>query len=512
QAGLGLIVDIVPNHMAVGSGGNAWWQDVLRSGPASRYAAYFDINWAPADPSLRGKVLAPFLGRSYGEALAAGEIRLATGQDGTPLIRYFDNAFPIDPKDFPEITAFGIEAYDPGSTEGLARLHRLLERQNYRLAWWGTAGDEINWRRFFDINGLAGLRIELPEVFEATHAKLFQLYAEGLFDGVRVDHVDGLSDPPGYCRRLRGRLRELEPQRPPHAPKGPAYLVVEKILGAGEKLPANWDVDGTSGYDFMNSVSLLQHDGEAAPVLGSLWASISGRPAAFESEEVLARRQILKRGFDAQLEATAAALHRLARLHPITRDLTAASIRRALVALLAGFPVYRGYGAGERRSASDDAAFARALSAAKHDNPRALHPVLDMLDHWLGGDTNDAPGRDLRRVAGTRFQQLSAPVAAKAVEDTAFYRYGRLLSRNDVGFEAGRLGTCPSRFHDDCQARREQFPAAMLATATHDHKRGEDVRARLAVLSEFPEEWEETVRRWMQGTARHRAGGESIGP
>jgi (1->4)-alpha-D-glucan 1-alpha-D-glucosylmutase len=512
-AGLGLIVDIVPNHMAVGGSDNEWWLDVLRHGPASRYAGFFDIDWNPADPSLRNKLLAPFLGQAYGEALRAGELRLAEDAGGAPIICYFDNAYPVAPSDHPEIAALGHAAYDPATEDGRARLHRLLERQHYRLAWWGTAGDEINWRRFFDINGLAGLRIERPEVFEATHATLFRLFAEGWIDGMRVDHVDGLTDPPGYCRRLRARLEALTAERPPSAPAAPPYIVVEKILGAGEAIPTDWGVDGTSGYDFMDQVSAVQHDKEAEQSLAFFWSAVSGRPADFATEEALARRQILERAFDAQLESTASSLHRLARLDPLTRDTTQPAIRRALVALLAHFPVYRTYNAGAARSPGDQAAFARALAAAKADAPISLHPVLDHIDRWLGGEDPVRPGAAVRQASTRRFQQLSAPVAAKAVEDTAFYRYGRLLSRNDVGFEARRLGAEPAEFHAANAARAEKFPDALLATATHDHKRGEDVRARLAVLSEIPDAWQTAVERWMKANAAHRRpAGTSPGP
>ncbi|WP_204848366.1 malto-oligosyltrehalose synthase [Rhodopila globiformis] len=350
------------------------------------------------------------------------------------------------------------------------------------------AGDEINWRRFFDINGLAGLRIEDPKVFEETHATLFRLYTDGLIDGFRIDHVDGLSDPPGYCRRLRKRLDELAPDRR-------AYLVVEKILGAGEALPTDWGIDGTSGYDFMNEVSAVQHAESGAAVLTRLWHDLTHRPADFEREEVAARREILQRNFEAQLVAVTAALHRLARSDVATRDISAAAIRRALVALLAHFPVYRGYDAGAKRSDMDQAAFARALMAAKAAAPASAHAVLDHLNRWLGGEDGDPETLALRKLAGTRFQQLSAPVAAKAVEDTAFYRYGRLLSRNDVGFDAARLGCSIADFHAAAARRLETFPDSMLATATHDHKRGEDLRARLAVISEMPEAWEDFVRR-----------------
>ncbi len=488
-AGLGLIVDIVPNHMAVGGSDNAWWSDVLRHGRDSRYAKFFDVDWETVDETLHGKVLAPFLGKPYGEALAGGEILLKQTAAGEPVIDYYGNQFPVDPADYADIATRGLGSYDPATPGGQAQLHGLLERQHYRLAWWGTAGDEINWRRFFDINGLAGLRTEEPEVFEETHTTLFRLYTEGLIDGFRIDHVDGLSDPPGYCRRLRQRLDELEPLRPEEAARGRAYIVVEKILGAGETLASDWAIDGTSGYDFMNEVSALQHDAASTEPLEALWHAASQRTASFENEEVPARIEILERGFEAPLRSVTATLHRIARSDLATRDVSAPAIRRALIALLSHFPVYRGYNAGGQRTQLDQAAFAKALSAAKQASPKSIHVVLDHIDRWLGGEDGSPHLHDLRQVAATQFHQLSAPVAAKSVEDTAFYRYGRLLSRNDVGFDAGRLGSTIEEFHQACLGRLRNFPDAMLATATHDHKRGEDLRARLAVLSEIPEAW-----------------------
>ncbi len=502
--GLGLIVDIVPNHMAVGRE-NPWWQDVLRHGRASRHGDVFDIDWHPDNPLLDGKVLLPVLGKPYGEALADGELRLARGELGAEA-RYFDNRFPIRPEDEPEIAGLGLDAYDPGDDAGRARLHRLLERQHYRLAFWRTAADEINWRRFFDINELAGVRVEETRVFEATHATLFRLYAEGLIDGMRVDHVDGLSDPRGYCRRLRARLADLESGRPAGAPPGPAYLVVEKILGVGEHLAEDWEVDGTSGYDFMDAVSAVQHDPDAAPALSALWAALSGRSPDFKPEEVAARREILDSGFAAQLDAAVGALHRVALLDPATRDVSRPAIRRALTELLAHFPAYRSYAAADQCPSGDEAAFARALESARSRGP-ARPEMMRLIVSWLR-----APDNPARRVAATRFQQLSAPVAAKAVEDTAFYRYGRLLSRNDVGFDAARLGSEPAEFHRLALERRAHFPDSMLATATHDHKRGEDVRARLAVLSECPEAWESALRTWMERNRRHRAAPDAPSP
>ncbi len=507
---LGLVVDIVPNHMAVGPQ-NPWWQDVLRLGRASPHGDVFDIDWRPDNPLLDGKVLVPVLGKPYGEALADGELRLAHGAAGLEA-RYFDNIFPIRPEDEAEAAALGLAAYDPAEPAGRARLHRLLERQHYRLAFWRTAADEINWRRFFDINELAGIRVEIPRVFEATHATLFRLYAEGLIDGMRVDHVDGLSDPRGYCRRLRARLTALERDRPSNAPLGPAYLVVEKILGVGERLAEDWQVDGTSGYDFMDAVSAVQHDPAAAAALSALWAALSGRPGAFEPEEVAARHEILDSGFAAQFDSAVGALHAVALHDPATRDVSRPAIRRALTALLAHFPAYRSYARNPEDAQGDagrqDAAvFARALEGASAAPGLARPDVMRLIVAWLS-----KPDSPARRVAATRVQQLSAPVAAKAVEDTAFYRYGRLLSRNDVGFEAARLGMQPAAFHRLSQERRAHFPDSMLATATHDHKRGEDVRARLAVLSECPGEWGATLRGWMAANARHRTTGEAPTP
>ena len=339
-ARLGLIVDIVPNHMAAGGVENPWWADVLRNGRDSRYATYFDIDW---DGS--GKVLAPFLGQPYGEALRDGTITLAREGD-EPVIQYYDNHFPIRPQDHAEVVSAQSDAFDPETMVGRQRLHRLLERQHYRLAWWRSAGDAINWRRFFDINGLVALRMEDAAVFEATHGTLLRLYQQGLIDGMRVDHVDGLADPPGYCRQLRSRLDELAPQRPPDAPKGPAWLVVEKILGAGEHLPGDWAVDGTSGYEFMDEVSALLHDGSGESALRHFWSAVSGRPADFSEEEKKARRDVLDRSFAAQLKALIGSLHSIALMHIETRDTTRDAIRRALVALLAHFPVYRSYGVG----------------------------------------------------------------------------------------------------------------------------------------------------------------------
>jgi (1->4)-alpha-D-glucan 1-alpha-D-glucosylmutase len=499
QAGLGIIVDIVPNHMAVGGDDNPWWLDVLRCGRKSRYARYFDIDWEPEDKTMRGKVLIPVLGQPYGDALAQGEIALAYDAFADRYeARYFHHVFPIDPELRADIERKTLDEFDPKTAKGRWRLHELLERQNFRLAWWRTANDEINWRRFFDINELAALRVEDEQVFEATHAKLFQLFGEGLIDGVRVDHVDGLTDPAAYCRNLRARLEALAGARPAESPRGHPYIVVEKILGAGEELAAGWGCDGTSGYDFMDQVSSVLHDPAGEEPLGRLWSSISGRPMEFAAEEDMARREMLDRSFTSQLTALVGVLHRLARANLSTRDISRASIRRSLIEILVGMRVYRTYGTNDRSSKIEDAHLAAAVERARHTCLRMDRSIVDRVGLWLAGSVRmTSASRDLCAEAIRRFQQLSAPLAAKAVEDTAFYRYGRLLSRVDVGFEAGRFADSIATFHRKSLRRGEAFPNGMLATATHDHKRGEDVRARLVVLSEISAEWAAHLDRWM---------------
>ena len=494
--GLGLIVDIVPNHMAIGTG-NRWWMDVLANGRLSNYAKYFDIDWRPANPALRDKMLLPILGRSYGEALAAGEISLqAAGK--SLVIRHFDHELPVANADSLR-SKIELAAFDPATVEGRQRLHQLLEEQHYRLAWWRVANDEINWRRFFDISELAAIRVEDGEVFGAVHAKLFSLYAEGLIDGVRVDHIDGLTQPESYCKKLRGRLRELEKDRPDGSPRGPAYFVVEKILAHNESLVKSWETDGTTGYDFMDQVSLLFHMEAGERPLRRLWRRVSERPEDFATEEEVARRQVLQRSFSAQKVALARALNQIGQGSLTTRDITYAAICRVLTEILVHFPVYRIYARPHHSTPSDQYFLSQAVDRAKTTCLPSDEWLVETIGEQLLGQNIGADADALQAVAMARFQQLSAPLCAKAVEDTAFYRYGRLLSRNDVGFDAGLFALPLSEFHRKMQQRAVSLPHSMLATATHDHKRGEDVRARLAVLSEVAEEWTKAVERWIRG-------------
>jgi (1->4)-alpha-D-glucan 1-alpha-D-glucosylmutase len=550
QAGMGLIADIVPNHMGVGPE-NAWWQHVLEWGPHSRYAHWFDIDWQSPDPALHGKALLPFLGEPYAETLQSGDLTLRFDADGGSLyVSYHAHRFPLTPTSYAQVldgatdalalaaSAFGgihpehpdaermhadacallrdigrsadgraaidaaLSRMSPQTPRGVQALHRVLEQQNYRLTWWRNAAEEINWRRFFEVSDLAGVRVEQEDVFDATHALIFRLYAEDLIDGVRVDHVDGLADPGAYCRRLRARLQALSVQRPAQLAASPPYIVVEKILAGGEQLRKEWEVDGTTGYEFMDQVGALLHDPAGAEPLAALWTGLTGDADDFHAHVKAARRQLLNENLVGEFEALARALHAVARCELATRDIPLAAIRRVLAELLVAFPVYRTYVDKDGRSALDQQVVDAALVAAEACTREADRPLLTALAQWLGGDTpgeiTSARARTLRMRAITRFQQLTPPLAAKAMEDTAFYRYGPLLSRNEVGADPAQFSMSIQDFHDANAARARDFPHTLLATATHDHKRGEDVRARLAVLSEMPEEWGQSVQRWMR--------------
>jgi (1->4)-alpha-D-glucan 1-alpha-D-glucosylmutase len=502
--GLGIILDIVPNHMAVGGADNPWWLDLLQKGPASPYAHYFDIDWNPPGVALRNKVLVPFLGAPYGDVLKSGELSLLWDDMlGRLAFTYHEHRFPLRDGDYAEVCA-GAAPQEANLTswQSPEALHALLERQHFRLAWWRTASDQINWRRFFNINSLAGLRVEDPDVFEAVHARVLDLYAEGLIDGVRIDHVDGLTHPGCYCRHLRERLEARGSERPPDAAKGPTYIVAEKILARGEALPPDWEIAGTTGYDFMNDVSAVQHDPNGAEPLARLWSQIGLRPAEFAAEERLARRQIVLSAFEASLGAVARACRDLEPTAIIAHDVTAPALRRGLMALIEEFRAYRTYATAEEGSPPAGPFFEAALQAAKAGSTPVDAAAIDYLADAIAGEkgTPDAA----RERAVRLFNQLCAPVAAKAVEDTAFYRYGRLLSRNDVGFDPGEFAISSDAFHA-CNAERARVaPHALLATATHDHKRGEDARARLAVLSEISDAWQTIIAQWFEANAALR--------
>ena len=538
--GMGLVLDIVPNHMGVGGADNAWWLDVLEWGRASPYAEYFDIDWDPPDAALRGRMLAPFLGTPYGEAL--GDLALQFDDaDGRLFVAYHEHRFPITPRDYAaallteggplepvarrfadlagprdamraEAAAARTELRDPRFRPDIDaclraytdrdKLHRLLERQHYRLSWWRAATDEINWRRFFDVNGLAGVRVELPDVFEATHRTVFRLYEEGLIDGVRIDHVDGLAFPRDYCRKLRRRLETARAARPEALRDAPPVIWIEKILATHEQLAQDWLTDGTTGYDFMNDASAVLHDADGEAALTALWTGLTGRPGVFDEEALPARRQILRESLSSELFVASVALHRVIRRALETRDFTLTATRAVMTELLAHFRAYRIYAGPAGMGTADQRVMDWALAGARRTVRAADRPLLELVAQLLAGVGLRAAPAGTRRQewlrAMVKFQQLSAPTAAKSVEDTSFYRYGRLISRNEVGSEPGQFAISPAALHVLNKARQRRFPGALLATATHDHKRGEDARARLAVLSEIVPEWETALNRWMR--------------
>jgi (1->4)-alpha-D-glucan 1-alpha-D-glucosylmutase len=569
--GMRQLIDIVPNHMGVLEADNAWWLDVLESGPASCHAETFDIEWHPPAPELAGKVLLPVLGDQYGRVLEAGELQLSfDATSGEFWIHYYDHRFPIDPRHYAtimaaapppvpadEAAAEGIDivrsllhafsvlpSRDDLSAEARAvrhrdkvlhkrRLARLVERftwlpgwidaclkaingtpgdagsfnaldqlvrdQAYRLAFWRVAGDDINYRRFFDISTLAAVRMEREAVFEATHRTIFQWLAEGKVHGLRIDHPDGLCDPQGYFTRLQSRYADTmravgEEGAPPKA----LYLAIEKILADHERLPQDWPVHGGTGYRYSNLVNGVFVDGEHEEAFDRLYAEFIGDRLAFDEVLHQAKLDIIATSLSSDLEVLTEALHRIAQGDRRTCDFTRNRLRVALSAMAAGFPVYRTY-IGERGFSDADRQHVDwAAAAAKRRSRASEVSVIDYLrDTLLGAPTESDPARRHAMLNLVyRWQQFTAPVMAKSMEDTAFYRHHRLASLNDVGGDPRHFGVSVSAFHAANQHRARFAPHNMLGTSTHDTKRSEDVRTRIDVLSEIPDAWREAIGRW----------------
>lgn len=473
--GLGLILDIVPNHMAA-SPDNPWWRDVLTHGRASPHAAVFDIDWdATANP---GRVLLPILGRRYGEALRAGDIRLhrdpATGR---PVVTIPGHTLPV--------AAGTVEAID--ESIGPEALHGILERQHYRLAHWRVAASEINYRRFFDIDDLVAVRVEDPAVFDATHSRILGAVAAGQVQGLRIDHIDGLADPAGYLARLRQAVDAVRP--------GPFTIWVEKILAEGEDLPAGWPVEGTTGYEVANAIHALQVDPAAAGPIRAAYARFTGDQGSMADTIRNCRHAVIEGNLAAPFEALVDAIDRLAYAGWETRDLTRAALRQALAAVIEHLSAYRGYRDGPTFGL--DAAIARARDALPG-------PALDVVARLVSGRV---PGDEAALIL-QRFQQLTGAVAAKAVEDTAFYRHLPLASLNEVGGWPERFGIEPDDVHAIFARRRRDAPDALSSLSTHDHKRGADVRARLAALTELAPEWQSGLAAWSALLATHRGGSD----
>jgi glycogen debranching enzyme GlgX/malto-oligosyltrehalose synthase len=545
--GLGQLLDIVPNHMAITGPENPWWWDVLAHGQASRYARYFDVDWEAPEARLRNKVILPVLGDHYGRVLEAHELRLE--REGARFtVRYLERVFPVSPRslegplsaaarrtgsDELAFVALSLgrlpdsESTDRASVtrrhqewevlrrlleriltadEALAAtvdvvvaetnadpdaLDELLERQNYRLVFWRAAARDLGYRRFFDIDSLVGLRMEDEQVFRDTHALVLGWLGDGVIDGLRIDHPDGLRDPAGYLRRLREA-------------RASAWIVVEKILQREESLRDSWPVDGTTGYDFLGRVGGLFVDPAGERPLTELWSGFTGLSADYPAMVRDAKLEVLGDVLGGDVNRLAALLVDVCERHRRHRDHTRHELHEALLEVVAGFPVYRTYVQAEvgEVAVEDARAISTAIDAAKASRPDIDPDLLDFLRDLL-----------LLRVRGEletefvmRIQQLTGPAMAKGVEDTVFYRFDRFVALNEVGGDPSRFGTSVDEFHRASAETLRAWPRTLLATSTHDTKRSEDVRARLALLSEVPARWASAVRRWAALNERHRTG------
>ena len=499
RLGMGLVLDIVPNHMGITSPDNHWWWDVLKHGPASRFAGHFDIDWNSPDPELRGKILAPILGDTRQRALERRELQLRL-EDAGPVLAYADWRFPLTP------------GSAPAGPEDLARLNsdpaaldQLIRRQFYLPACWRDGDLKLNYRRFFAVSTLAALRVEDQRVFDDVHALLRRWIANGWIDGLRVDHPDGLRDPENYLRRLRALAPDL-------------WIVVEKILQPGESLPPAWPVQGTTGYDFLNPLNGLFIDPASADPLAALYSAFTGEPADPATVVRAKKRLVLNSLFVTEVNRLALLLLRLAARHPPHASVPLQRAQAAIVEFTAALPVYRTYARPHDHLCSDDdshfirQAAIRAAESAALDRP-PLQPLLAaesspldlpvLLDFLRDLLLLRFPG-DLEDEFIARFQQFTGAVMAKGVEDTAFYCLNRLASLNEVGADPARFGADPAEFHQLCRRRSLSQPHSMLTTSTHDTKRSEDVRARMNLLSQIPGEWRAAVLRWSRMNARHR--------
>jgi (1->4)-alpha-D-glucan 1-alpha-D-glucosylmutase len=492
--GMSQILDTVPNHVGIATNENAWWNDVLEHGRESKYAKYFDIAWRGSPrKELHDRVLVPVLGGHYGDVLEKGELKVVH-EDGKFFVRYYDRRFPLSPESLAGLDLGSLELLNgrPGDPRSFDDLDVLLSSQHYRLAYWRTAADEINYRRFFDINDLAALGIEHEEVFETTHALTFKLIEEGKVAGLRIDHPDGLYDPEQYFERLQKK-------------KPGVYILVEKILAPDEALPKSWPVHGTSGYDFLNMVNGLFVDASNEDAFTKIYREWTGDDTSFEDLVYKKKKLILQISLASELQMLAHRLDSLAQRDRHTRDFTHNALRHALREVIACFPVYRSYVTSRGVGETDREHVGIAIDRAVARNPRTERAIFDFIRRAvlqeIGGDDDR---KEWLEFAG-KFQQLTAPTTAKGVEDTAFYIYNRFVSLNEVGGEPSHFGVSPEKLHAYFVERQKNWPHAMSALSTHDTKRSEDVRARLNVLSEIPDEWSAAVKQWGEINARHRS-------
>ena len=549
--GIGWLQDIVPNHMAY-DGENRVLMDVLENGQSSKYFGFFDIEWNHPYETLKGKVVAPFLGRLYGESLEDGEITLRYDRDGF-TVNYYDLRFPLKIESYINVVSYRLgnlkkrvgddspdfinflgilyslknlpasredvnDRYDQimfvkrmlwelynrneeiksfidenikifngeaGNPESFNLFHTLLSEQNFRLCFWKVATEEINYRRFFNINRLISLRIEDMGVFNQTHSLIFRMAKEGKFNGVRIDHIDGLYDPTGYLQRLKENI-------------GDVYTVVEKILHPEEELPEFWPVEGTTGYDFLNYVNGIFCDGNNENAFTRLYTEFTGLTNPFEDLVAEKKRLIMGKHMAGDIDNLAHLMKRISSKHRHGYDITIYGLRRALVEVMAHFPVYRTYISEDHFSEKDRAYIKEAVKRALAANP-VLYNELDFIEQFLLVKPGEYLSEDEKKECLdfiSRFQQFTGPLMAKGFEDTTLYVYNRLISLNEVGGDPKKFGISSDEFHRFNLKRAKGWPYTMNALSTHDTKRGEDVRARINVLSEMPEEWKAKIKKW----------------
>lgn len=566
--GMGQILDFVPNHMGIGESTNQWWMDVLENGPSSPYARYFDIEWHPLKRELANKVLLPILGDQYGRVLEQGDIKVefaggkfslnyqgrtlplaprtvrsllnhakeilerdrheAAGEIASILfsIEHLPPPTETNPAKIAERTresdmvktrlarlcdseAKALEAIMQAVTEiqqpdMRSELDTLINAQSYRLAYWRVAAEEINYRRFFDINNLAAIRMDLPEVFDATHKLAFEMLASGAAIGLRIDHIDGLSDPRGYLAKLQEAYAQFSKADP--AAK-PLYLLVEKILGRGEQLRQDWPVHGTTGYEMTNQLTGVLVDSAAETAFSEAYARFVKRPVDYAMAVYQSKLLVMRISMSSEVNVLGHMLNRISETNPWYRDFTLNSLTTAIREVIACFPVYRTYFNPDTDASEQDVRVVkRALALARRRNPAFERTVFEFLRHVLipPADNPHPVSEGKRRRFVTRFQQCTGPITAKGVEDTAFYRYHRLIALNEVGGEPDVFGVSVDAFHQYNALRLASFPHSLIATTTHDTKRSEDVRARLAALSEMSQDWVRAVRRWHTANRKHR--------
>jgi (1->4)-alpha-D-glucan 1-alpha-D-glucosylmutase len=574
QLGMGMIADVVPNHMCIEHPSNGWWWDVLENGPSSPFARFFDIDWKPPKQDLANKVLLPILGDQYGRVLEDQQITVMYNRNGfvadvgnrklpltarswavalEPALRELKEKLGDANEHVLELESIltGLSHLPGNDEKGKARIHErqrekeiirkrlaalldasveareaiensrrqlngtkgvphsfdrleeLLSQQSYRLSFWGVAAAEINYRRFFDVNELAAIRVEDPDVFAAVHTLLLDLIKAGDIAGLRVDHPDGLFDPAEYFRRLQAVCMAAQ------GSKAPFFIVSEKILVGHEQLHSDWEVEGTTGYDFLGSLNGLFVDRGSRRAFHRLYAAFAGHSPPYEELIYESKKLLLQTAMSSELNRLSGKLDRISEQHRWSRDFTLESLRHVLSETIACFPIYRTYMAGDtsRPDPEDERQIRFAISRAKRRNRSTSESIFDFIQSVLlleDPDGIDDVQTAERRLFVMRFQQFTGPVMAKGVEDTAFYRYFPLASLNEVGGDAQQFGVAPAAFHARNLKQLTSWPNTLLATSTHDSKRSEDVRARINVLSEIPSEWYRAIRLWRGLNLRHK--------